>query len=141
MQITSKQVKFVREFDSSSNGKRCAIPISDFLLVPLNIIDPEQTKIFRCYDENKKLLGEIRPKKNDRFYNIKFTEQKSPKPVTLKESKSCMPYKYAQMTPLTKPMSDKERIQHITNIILIITTEERAKQLAKIIMDLINKSK
>lgn len=45
------------------------------------------------------------------------------------------------MEPITDPMSDKERIQHITNIILIINTEERAKQLAKIIMNLMNKGK
>ncbi len=49
--------------------------------------------------------------------------------------------KIFNMEPTTEPMSDKERIQHITNIILIITTEKRAKQLAKIIMDLMNKAK
>lgn len=49
--------------------------------------------------------------------------------------------KYGMMDPLTEPMSDEERIQHITNIILVINTEERAKQLAIILTDLVNRSK
>ena len=49
--------------------------------------------------------------------------------------------KIFNMEPTTEPMSDKERIQHITNIILIITTEERAKQLAIILTDLVNRAK
>lgn len=76
MKITSKQVKFVKEFDSSNGGNRSMIPIGDFLKVPLEIPDPEDTKIFRCYDKNKKLLGKIRPKKNDKIYDIKFTMSK-----------------------------------------------------------------
>lgn len=141
MQITSKQVKFVREFDSSNGGNRSMIPISDFLKVPLEIPDPEDTKIFRCYDENKKLLGEIRPKKGDRLYDIKFTEQKSPKPVTLKESKSCMPYKYAQMTPITEPMSYEERLEMHAGAILAIDNIEDATKFAKIFLSLIDKAK
>lgn len=140
MQIISKQVKFVREFDSSNGGTKCMIPISDFLKVPLEIVNLEDTKIFRCYDENKKLLGEIRPKKNDRYYDIKFTEQKSPKPVTLKESKSCMPYKYAQMTPISEPMSYEERLEMHAGALLAIDNIKDATEFAKIFLYFLDKA-
>lgn len=75
MKIQSSQVKFIKEFDSSNGGNKSSISISDFLELPLEIPDPKDTLIFRCYDFNKKLLGEIRPKQGDTIFNIIFNLQ------------------------------------------------------------------
>ena len=70
--IKSEQVKIIKEFDSGNGGNRSSIAISDFLKLPLEISDPKETKIYRCYDENKTLLGEIRPKPHDKLINVVF---------------------------------------------------------------------
>ncbi len=72
MKLRSIEAKFVKEYDSSNGGTKSMIPISDFIELPVDIPDVAETKIYRCYDENKKLLGEIRPKKGDKTITIQF---------------------------------------------------------------------
>lgn len=70
-----KQTEFLREFDSSNGGTRSNIPITDFFTIPYLVreksfyskemikerINQTDIRIYKCYDKNKKLLGEIRP--------------------------------------------------------------------------------
>jgi len=72
MKLVSKQSKYVKEFDSSNGGARCMLPMSDFIKLPVEIGELKETKIFRCYDSNYNLLGEIRPYGKCETWNIEF---------------------------------------------------------------------
>lgn len=72
MRIESKQVIFIREYNSEHEGSLSMIPIGTLLILPTYIQQPKETKIYRCYDKTMKLLGEIRPHGSEDIFEIQF---------------------------------------------------------------------
>lgn len=64
----------MKEYDSSNQGKRSNLPIGDMIRLPIDIEQPKETKIYRCYDRNKKLIGEVRPFGISKILEIQFQE-------------------------------------------------------------------
>ena len=48
------------------------ISISKFMKLPQVIPKPKETLIFRCYDKDHNLLGDIRPKPNDNVVDVNY---------------------------------------------------------------------